>query len=126
MMLFAPLAIVSPIGPRNFYAGTMALTLLVLILLKQVGVLQWKYTGVIAPVLAGCYCGAGMRSGSTYKYIGNGTALSTKQCKKKKNDHYSGISVSGLHSWESKEKLDQLFMYEEIGDITFLLEGEEE
>ncbi|NLK58454.1 MAG: hypothetical protein GX291_04180 [Tissierellia bacterium] len=128
MMLFAPLAIVSPIGPRNFYAGTMALTLLVLILLKQVGVLQWKYTGVIAPVfLAGVLLWRGHAQWVNIQiYRERNRIIHQAMQEKRRTIIIPAYPYPDYIHGNQKEKLDQLFMYEEIGDITFLLEGEEE
>ena len=119
VLLYVPLLIVQPIGPRNFYAATLFLLLAVLLLLKQVGLFDTEATGKAAGalLLALLIWRGGIHGANTMVYARRDAEIRAAMAQK---EHFVTLEplpyLRYMHGNQT-EGLENLYYYDQPGDL---------
>lgn len=123
LFLYAPLVIVQPIGPRNFYAATLALVLLVLLLVKHAGVFRWKQAGKVSLALLAVLLlwRGGIHFSNTRVYLARDAHIREAMRQQDQAVMLSPFPYLSYMHGSQTEGLENLYFYRKPGDLYFYM-----
>lgn len=121
--LYVPLLIVQPIGPRNYYAATLAYVLVVLLLLKHTGVFRIvKIRSVSLILLAGLLVWrGGIHFSNTRVYLERDRVIREAMQKQAHSVMLEPFPYLLYMHGSQTEGLEHLYYYRKPGDLYFYI-----